>query len=164
MTRGLLLGMLVLGAVGCTTITAPLGLGDRAEAPEPAPPNHAQTLLEEGLFFYRARQYAEAVQRFKRVRQMYPETPQAGEALYWIGAVGLSPGNPKRNPSQAVKALRAFIAEQPTHPKAETAQIFIDLVTRIQAMEKLAGQLQSEIQQLKDIHLRLERLERRLNP
>ena len=71
-----------------------------------------------GRFYYKDEQYPAAIARFENVTAMYPDSPVAGEALYYLALSYRKAGDE----SKARAALRELIEKYPTDAKAEPAK------------------------------------------
>lgn len=82
----------------------------------------AKPMLTSAEALFARGDYLGAVREFERVTEQYPRSPEAGDALFWIGKIELLH---VQDYQKAIEAFRNLVSGHPSHHQASEAQRLI---------------------------------------
>ena len=96
----------------------PAAAPERASAVAPADRKPtAQSLYDDGYNLYKDRKYPEAREKFREYLRLYPDTPLADNAQFWIGETHFYQAQAEKDPTQYEKAILEYDKVVQQYPK-----------------------------------------------
>jgi tetratricopeptide (TPR) repeat protein len=90
--------------------------------------NRSRRHLSEGQKFLRRGEYDRAFQEYQKAAVLAKKNPPADEALFSMGLILSSPGNPQKDPPRALEFMKSVFTEFPQSPFADPARIWTGLI------------------------------------
>jgi tetratricopeptide (TPR) repeat protein len=113
-----------------------------------------------GRSFFAQGDYGSALKENEKALSLAGNISPADEALFFIGLISVYPANPSKDYGKSVLSFKKLIKDHPKSPLVEEAKAIVGILQENDKLNRTIDQLNTVIEELKKVDIRVEQKKR----